>query len=123
MRIRSAWAVVLLVIAGCSLGESEARRRVGHWERYPEFRSCVKEAVPEDRKYGQEYQSCIQLEIVNEQAMRCVRDITPARELGQIEICERQLRDLVAYGAPTKGPEEPSEAWAGPVGNLLSILF
>ena len=123
MRIMSSCVVLLLVITGCSLGESEARRRVGHWDRYPEFRACVKQAVPEDSKYVQKYQSCIKLDVLNDRVMNCVRDITPKRQLDNVMICQQQLRDLVAYGTPNQGLQEPSEAWTPGIGNVLSVLF
>jgi hypothetical protein len=125
MKPISLCAVGLLIFAGCSLGEAQATRRMGRWERYPEFRACIKQAAADNPNYGQKYESCLKLEVVDEEAMRCVQDITPVGDLSQVKMCQRQLGDLLAYGSPSERAQtEPSGAWAGPgIGSLLFLIF
>ena len=125
MKPISLWAVGLLIFAGCSLGEAQAARRLGRWERYPEFRACIKQAAADNPNYGQKYESCLKLEVVDDEAMRCVQDITPVEDLSQVKICQQQLGDLLAYGSPSESAQtEPSGAWAGPgIGGLLFLIF
>ena len=112
MKPISLWAVGLLIFAGCSLGEAQATRRLGRWERYPEFRACIKQAAADDPNYGQKYESCLKLEVVDDEAMRCVQHITPVKDLSQVKMCQQQLGDLLAYGSPSESAQtEPSGAW------------
>ncbi len=118
------WFVGFLIVSGCSLNEAQAARRVGHWERYPDFRACIVRAVPEHPSYCRQYESCLRLAVVDKEAMKCVQSVTPIEDLAQVEMCQRQLQDLIAYGSPNEGPHKPSDAWAGPgIGNMMMILF
>lgn len=124
MRLMSWWLAGFLIVSGCSLDEAQTARRIGHWERYPDFRACIGRAVPEHPGYSQQYESCLKLAVVDEEAMKCVQSMTPSRDLAQVEICQRQLRDQIAYGSPKDGAHKPSDAWAGPgIGNILIIIF
>jgi hypothetical protein len=124
MRLMLWWVVGSLIVSGCSLDEAQTARRMGHWERYPDFRECIERAVPENPTYSQQYKLCIDEGVVDEEAMKCVQSKTPVGDLDQVEMCQRQLRDEIAYGSPNEGPHKPSDAWAGPViGNVLVILF
>jgi len=105
----------LLLMCGCSLGEAQATRRVGLWEGHPEFRACIRQAVPTEVHYVEVFKACLGLEEEDAQAMECVKDKTPLADLWQVKMCQRQLQDQVAYGAPDQRSEsEPSGAWAGP---------
>jgi len=118
------WVVGFLIVSGCSLGEAQTARRIGQWERYPDFRACIGQAVPEHPNYSQMYESCIKLAVVDEEATKCAQSMTPIGDVAQVEMCQRQLRDQIAYGSPNDGPHKPSDAWAGPgIGNILIILF
>jgi hypothetical protein len=109
------WCSVLLMAIGCSLEEAQANRRVGLWDRHPEFRACIRQAVPNQVDYGEVYEACIRRDGEDTQAMECVRNQTPLEDLGQVKMCQRQLQDLVAYGDPNQSSDgEPSAAWAGP---------
>jgi hypothetical protein len=109
---------------GCSMSEAEADRRVGLWERHPEFQSCIRQAVPEQADYGEVYKACLNLDGEDTQAMQCVKDQTPLEDLGQVKLCQRQLHDLVAYGDPKQSSYSgPSGDWAGPgIGFFMSVF-
>ena len=93
---------VLFLVCGCSLGEAQATRRVGLWEGHPEFRACIRQAVPTQVHYAEVYKACLGLEEEDDQAMECVKDKTPLEDLLQVKMCQRQLRDQVAYGTPNR---------------------
>ena len=115
MKPRWLWWLVLLMTIGCSLGEVQADRRVGLWDRHPEFRACIRQAVPNQDDYGEVYEACLRLDGEDTQAMECVKNQTPLQDLGQVKMCQRQLQDLVAYGdANQSAHSESSGAWAGP---------
>lgn len=124
MRLMSWWFVGFLIVSGCSLDEAQTARRIGHWDRYPDFRSCIGRAVPKHPTYSQQYESCLKLSVVDKEAMKCVETMTPIGDLAQVQMCQRQLRDQIAYGSPNESPHKPSEAWMGPgIGNIIIILF
>jgi hypothetical protein len=115
---------VLFLVCGCSLGEAQATRRVGLWEGHPEFRACIRQAVPTQVHYAEVYKACLGLEEEDDQAMECVKDKTPLEDLLQVKMCQRQLQDQVAYGTPNQRSEsEPSATWAGPGFGFFGLVF
>ena len=72
-------------MCGCSLGEAQATRRVGLWEGHPEFRACIRQAVPTEVHYVEVYKACLGLEEEDAQAMECVKDKTPLADLWQVK--------------------------------------
>lgn len=114
----------LLLMCGCSLSEAQATRRVGLWEGHPEFRACIRQAVPTEVHYVEVYKACLGLEEEDAEAMECVKDKTPLEDLWQVKMCQRQLRDQVAYGTPNQRAEsEPSGTWAGPGIGFFGLVF
>jgi hypothetical protein len=117
-------STALLLMCGCSLSEAQATRRVGLWEGHPEFRACIRQAVPTQVHYAEVYKACLGLEEEDAQAMECVKDKTPLEDLWQVKMCQRQLRDQVAYGPANQRPEsEPSATWAGPGIGFFGLVF
>jgi hypothetical protein len=118
-------SLALVGVAGCSLAKTQSERRVGTWERYPEFRTCIEHAVPSQVHYGEVYESCLKLQVEDAQAMRCIKDQTPLEDLWQVKMCQRQLRDRLAYGNGNPVPQnEPSEAWGGlGMGSFIGLVF
>ena len=103
------------------MGSAQATRRMGRWERNPEFRTCLKEAARDQPDYVDSYVSCLKLEIVDDEAMKCVQEITPAKDLSGVEMCQRQLGDVIAYGDGRKVEGRPPGAGI-PLGILATVF-
>src|SRR5260370_8097261 len=95
LRLLSGWAA--LIAAGCSTGAVQATQRMGRWEEHPDFRSCVQEAGSESPNYDQKYKSCITLDVTDDQAQKCVQDMTPIEDLSGVTLSHRHLSDLMHF--------------------------
>src|SRR5713226_3752107 len=84
MRLTLLSGLAVLIVAGCSTGAAQATQRMGRWEEHSDFRSCVQEAVSDSPNYDQQYKSCITLEVTDDQAQRCVQDMTPIKDLSRV---------------------------------------
>jgi hypothetical protein len=113
----------VLIATGCSTGAVQATQRMGRWEEHSDFRSCIQEAVPDSANYGQNYKSCITLEVTDDQAQKCVHDMTPTKDLSEVNICERQLRDLMAYEVGARASLEEHDPGLPVVPSILPIIF
>src|ERR1700732_941119 len=115
--------LAVLIVAGCSTGAVQATQRMGRWEEHPDFRSCVQEAVSDSPNYDQQYKSCITLEVADDQAQKCVQDMTPIKDLSGVNLCERQLSDLMAYEVGARGSGQVPDPGLAIVPSILPIIF
>ena len=121
LTLLSGWAA--LIAAGCSTGAVQATQRMGRWEEHPDFRSCVQEAVSESPNYDQKYKSCITLDVTDDQAQKCVQDMTPIKDLSAVNLCERQLSDLMAYEVGARASVQDHDPGLPMVPSILPIIF
>ncbi len=115
--------LAVLMVAGCSTGAVQATQRMGRWEEHPDFRSCVQEAVSDSPNYDQKYKSCITLEVADDQAQKCVQDMTPIKDLSGVNLCERQLNDLIAYEVGARASVQGHDPGLPIVPLILPIIF
>ncbi len=115
--------LAVLIAAGCSTGAVQATQRMGRWEEHPDFRSCVQEAVLDSPNYDQKYKSCITLDVTDDQAQKCVQDMTPIEDLSGVNPCERQLSDLMAYEVGARASVQVHDPGLPMVPSILSIIF
>jgi len=114
--------LAVLIAAGCSTGAVQATQRMGRWEEHPDFRSCVQEAVSDSPNYDQKYKSYITLEVADDQAQKCVQDMTPIKDLSGVNLCERQLNDL-AYEVGARASVQGHDPGLPIVPLILPIIF
>jgi len=115
--------LAVLIVAGCSTGAVQATQRIGRWEEHPDFRFCVQEAVSDSPNYDQKYKSCITPEITDDQAQKCVQDMTPINDLSGVNLCERQLSDLMAYEVGARASVQGHDPELPIVPSILPIIF
>jgi len=123
MKLTLLSGLAVLIAAGCSTGAAQATQRIGRWEEHPDFRSCVQEAVLESRNYDQKYKSCITLEVTDDQAQKCVQDMTPVEDLSAVNLCERQLSDLMAYEVGARAGVQGHDSGLQIVPSILAMIF
>jgi hypothetical protein len=115
--------LAVLIAAGCSTGAVQATLRMGRWEEHPDFRSCIQEAVSDSPNYDQKYKSCITLEVADDQAQKCVQDMTPIKDLPGVNLCEWQLSDLMAYEVGARASVQGHDPGLPVVPSILPIIF
>jgi hypothetical protein len=123
MKLTLLSGLAVLIAAGCSTGAVQATQRMGRWEEHPDFRSCVQEAVSESPNYDQKYKSCITLEVADDQAQKCVQHMTPIKDLSGVNLCERQLSDLMAYEVGARASVQEDDPGLPIVPLILPIIF
>lgn len=123
MKLTLLSGLAVLIAAGCSTEVVQATQRMGRWEEHPDFRSCVQEAVSDSPNYDQKYKSCITLEVTDDQARKCVQDVTPIKDLSGVNLCERQLNDLIAYEVGARASVQGHDPGLPIVPSILPIIF
>ncbi len=108
--------LAVLIVAGCSTGAVQATQRIGRWEEHPDFRFCVQEAVSDSPNYDQKYKT-------DDQAQKCVQDMTPINDLSGVNLCERQLSDLMAYEVGARASVQGHDPELPIVPSILPIIF
>ena len=116
-------SLAVLMVAGCSTGAVQATQRMGRWEEHPDFRSCVQEAASDSPNYDQMYKSCIAPEITDDEAQKCVQDMTPINDLSGVNLCERQLSDLMTYEVGARASVQEHDPRLPIVPLILPIIF